>query len=627
LVFLTDKKIPGRKHSMKAFHKIITGLLLVIGTCCVSGNSYAQGGGIMEMEKDAFSFLSQKDYKSAMPLLGQLFQMAPYDKKYYDSYYKALIELKSYDTAIALSQYMTRIRKEDLSIWVDKGQAQVLKGDKKQGEKTFQEAISLMVGNEFQATGLAAAFRYFGYTDYELKTYEAFQQKINNPYAFAYELAILYDAKGETDKALDMLLLSLAVRPYGMENAKQAMESVINNNPKKQKKAENAVSRKLKEEPGNYLWRELFTWLQSGKGDKSEQLKDIIKLDQEQAQDGKMVYNWAVEQYQKEEWEHALQGLDYLKKLPRQNPLRPSAMQAILDLRQRKLEQTFPVQQDNVTKILAEYKEFFTEYPDLKNGKAILGYAKTLALYADQPQAAIDTLQVCINTAYIPAELRGEAQLDMGDYQVLLGNIWQAALLYSQVDKAFKEDMLGEEARFRNAKLSYYRGDFEYAQGQLSVLKASTTELIANDALYLSVLITENTPEDKNFEALSRFAKADLLQFQHKYAEADQLLDSLSKAYPDNDLQDDIHLQRANIAMKMQDYDKAVIQLKVIQDKYGDDVLADDACMRLAEIYEKRYKDKEKAKAEYENLVLKYPGSSFVQQARARFEALSNPKT
>ncbi|MBL7707120.1 MAG: tetratricopeptide repeat protein [Taibaiella sp.] len=610
---------------MKALRKIITGLFFT-GLLCATGESYAQGG-IQELEKDAFSFLALKDYKSAMPLLNQLFQMAPYDKKYYDSYYKALIEVKSYDTAIALSQYMTRIRKEDLSIWVDKGQAQLLNGNKKLADQTFREAIGLQVGNEFQTAGLATAFRFLNYPDYEISTYETYQQKSGNPYAFSYELAILYDAKGETDKAFDMLLLSLVARPYGMENAKQAMEKVIDNNPKKQKKAETVIARKLKEEPGNYLWKELFTWLQSGKGDKSEQLKDIIKLDIEQGQDGKMVFNWAAEQYQKEEWEHALQGLDYLGTLPVQNPLRPSALQARLDIRQKKLEQTFPVEAENVKKILGEYYTFFSEYPDLKNGKAILGYAKTLALYADQPQAAIDTLQACINLPYIPAEIKGAAQLDMGDYQILLGNIWQAALLYSQVDKSFKEDMLGEEARFRNAKLSYYRGDFEYAQGQLSVLKASTTELIANDALYLSVLITENTPEDKNFEALGRFAKADLLQFQHKYAEADQLLDSLAKAFPDNDLQDDIHLQRAGIAMKMQDYDKAVAQLKIIRDKYGDDVLADDACMRLAEIFEQRYKDKEKARAEYENLIIKYPGSSFVQQARARFEALSNPKT
>lgn len=36
-------------------------------------------------------------------------------------------------------------------------------------------------------------------------------------------------------------------------------------------------------------------------------------------------------------------------------------------------------------------------------------------------------------------------------------------------------------------KLAYYRGDFKYAQGLLDVLKAATSELVANDAMQLSV--------------------------------------------------------------------------------------------------------------------------------------------
>src|SRR5690606_27702483 len=113
-----------------------------------------------------------------------------------------------------------------------------------------------------------------------------------------------------------------------------------------------------------------------------------------------------------------------------------------------------------------------------------------------------------------------------------------------QVDKMYKQDMLGEEARFRNAKLAYYRGDFQWAQTQLTVLKSSTTELIANDALYLSVLITENTPPDSNITPLLRFAHADLLLFQNKTKEADLLLDSIATTFPENPLQDDILMLR-----------------------------------------------------------------------------------
>src|SRR5690606_25809785 len=158
--------------------------------------------------------------------------------------------------------------------------------------------------------------------------------------------------------------------------------------------------------------------------------------------------------------------------------------------------------------------------------------------------------------------------LQLGDYFVLQGKVWDASLTYSQVDKAFKEDMLGEEARFRNAKLAYYRGDFEWAQGQLSVLKASTSELIANDALYLSVLITENIPPDSNLVPLQKFAYADLLLFQNKDKEAEKLLDSVSQAYPKHPLNDDILLLRAKMAVKHRAYNDALTYLKEIYEKY-----------------------------------------------------------
>lgn len=587
-------------------------------------NVFAQS--TLDREKEVQLLISQKEYRKALPILHELFESAPYDKKFYDNYYKVLIDVKSYDTAFALSEYMTKIRKEDLSIYVDKGNALELKGDKKQATKEYTQALELLSGNEYQASGLAAAFRFIGKTDFEIQTYEAYQKQINNPHAFAYDLAILYDKAGATDKAVDMVLKSIAAQPFSFENAKQALERIIAGDPKKTKRAETAILKLVKEDAKNYLWRELFTWMQSEKGDRSGQLAEIIKLDELQEQRGALVFRWVREQYQKEELEHALQGLNYILGL-NENILQADAGMMALTIKQLQLERTFPINANHVNQLLNEYQNYFAKYPQQKNGNAIIAYTKLLGLYANQPKAAIDTLEAVLVNNRVTPQIVGEAKLAMGDFQILLGNVWQAALLYSQVDKSFKEDYLGEEARFRNAKLSYYRGDFEYAQGQLSVLKASTSEFIANDALYLSVLITENTPEDKSFDALKLFAKADLLQFQHKYAEADRLLDSLSEAFLEDELLDDVFLQRAHIAMKKQDYEAAARFLKVIIDKYGDDVLADDALMQLATIYEQQFKDIAKARTSYEELVVKYPGSSFAQQARARIAALANSGT
>ncbi|HMT36205.1 MAG TPA: tetratricopeptide repeat protein, partial [Chitinophagaceae bacterium] len=181
---------------------------------------------------------------------------------------------------------------------------------------------------------------------------------------------------------------------------------------------------------------------------------------------------------------------------------------------------------------------------------------------------------------------------------------------------------------YKNAKLSYYTGDFVWAQGQLDVLKASTSELIANDALNLSVLITENNPiADSNTTPLLMFAHADLLAFQNKDEEALTTLDSIELIYPKHPLQDDILMERARIAMKKQDYSEAALQLQKITTQYADDVLADDALYHLAFINENYFSNKDEAKRLYEQLIIKYPGSTFINEARKRFRALRGDKT
>jgi outer membrane protein assembly factor BamD (BamD/ComL family) len=216
--------------------------------------------------------------------------------------------------------------------------------------------------------------------------------------------------------------------------------------------------------------------------------------------------------------------------------------------------------------------------------------------------------------------------VQLGDYQVLAGRLWEASLTYSQVDKEFKQDPLGEDARFRNAKLAYYRGDFVWAQSQLSLLKASTSDLISNDAIDLSVLITENVP-DSDDVPLQRFAYAGLLLFQNKDAEVETLLDSIAKAYPKHPLNDDILMMRADMAIKHRDYIKSIEYLKKIKELYGDDVLGDDAVFKMADIYQTDLHQNDLAKQYYEQLIIDYPGSTYVQTARQKLNELNSGTT
>jgi len=220
------------------------------------------------------------------------------------------------------------------------------------------------------------------------------------------------------------------------------------------------------------------------------------------------------------------------------------------------------------------------------------------------------------------AQTRAEFKIQLADIYLLKNVIWDASLLYSQVEKDFKFEPIGQEAKFRNAKLSFYAADFTWAKTQCDVLKGSTTKLIANDALDLSLIITDAIGVDTNAAPLARFAVADLLIVQHKYDEAIVQLDSINKIFPTHTLGDDILFKKAAIYDKLGKYPEAEKMYKDIIEYYSTELYGDDAQFKLAELYEKKMIDVEKAKTEYQNVLTKYPGSIYVVEARKRYRQL-----
>jgi len=198
--------------------------------------------------------------------------------------------------------------------------------------------------------------------------------------------------------------------------------------------------------------------------------------------------------------------------------------------------------------------------------------------------------------------------------------------LFSQVDKEFKEEQIGQEARFKNARLSYFNGDFQWAQAQFDVLKASTSKLIANDALDLSVFIMDNLNLDTTSEAISLYSGAEMLVFQNRFEDAFLKLDTLRRDFPEHSLQDDILFLEAQIHEKKRDYAKAAALYLDIVEKYPQEIRADNALYAMAQLYENKLNDLEKAQTLYEKIFIDYSGSVFAVDARKRYRILRGDK-
>ena len=244
------------------------------------------------------------------------------------------------------------------------------------------------------------------------------------------------------------------------------------------------------------------------------------------------------------------------------------------------------------------------------------------AYYLDKPTEAITLLSEAIADVSADATQKADYKLLLGDIYLLSGEIWEASLLYSQVEKSFKFESIGNEAKFRNAKLSYYAGDFLWAKSQLDVLKGSTTKLIANDALDLSLIITDAIGVDTNEAPLKMFSSADLLILQHHYKQAVQRMDSINLLFNSHTLGDDINFKKATVFEQLGKWTEAEEMYKAILEFYPEDLYGDDALFKLAELYDFKIKDSGKAQKMYEDMLLLYPASIYAVECRKRFRQL-----
>jgi outer membrane protein assembly factor BamD (BamD/ComL family) len=185
---------------------------------------------------------------------------------------------------------------------------------------------------------------------------------------------------------------------------------------------------------------------------------------------------------------------------------------------------------------------------------------------------------------------------------------------------------LAYEAKFKNAKLFYYKGEFLLAQEQLNILKQATTREIANDAIQLSVFIQDQLLTDSVSDVLLAYSKIELQIFKNDFEIALTKLDSLLVLYPQDKITDDVYWLQAKVYMKIKEFTKAANKLQKIVDNYADDIYGDDAYYTLALLYQENLNDVEKAKSTYEELLVKYPGSIFVPEARKRFRLLRGDK-
>lgn len=573
---------------------------------------------IREQAALAEQFFKSGEYEKALSIYDQLYHKKNGDQIFYQEYINTLLKLKKFDEA---ERVIKKKIKENPKYKIDLGQLYLEKGEQNEANKIFDAVLDDMPADQMAISETANSFYAIGNYDYAIKTFLVGRKILKDEDAFIYELINLYRFKRIKDGLTIELLKMIAQHPEFLQTAKNNISRTFENEDD-YNFLKTQLLKRIQKDPQNTNYVDLLAWQYIQQKQFDLALIQIIALDKRSNDDGARVYALGNILIENKATDAATKAFDYLISKGEKSSYYIPAKVALLRLKnQQILDGNY--QPADIQSLVDAYNELLNQFGrNAQTAFAISHLAHLKAYYQNKFAEAEDLLVQAINYPGLKPETQAEIKLDLADIYVSDNQRWEAALLYGQVEKSFSGEPLGQEAKFKNAKLSFYNGDFAWAKAQLDVLKASTSQLIANDALDLSLLIQENLANDSTGNALKLYAKADLLQYKNQDQQAILTLDSVAIRYPQNDLADDILMMKANIYTKQKEYQKAADSFKEIISNYSYGIWADDALFKLATLEEDHLNDKVNAQKHYEELIEKFPGSLFVIDARKRFRNL-----
>ena len=594
---------------------------LVVWCMATAGMLFAQQGD----EQLAAYYYDHGKYAQAAQLYEGLYQRGA-NRYYYQRLLSTYLEMEQYKDAARLVERRQKSHPQELSLLVDEGSVYLRQKQEKKAVKCFDKALERIGLNQQPVADLAQAFLGIGRPAYAARTYLAARGKTRNSSLYFTELVTVYQQMGDYEAMTGEYFALLDNQPGMMNSVQISMQRMLQEAPdgRLADGVRRALVSRVQEHPDNKTYLEMMIWF-------SLQENDFrFALEQAEAVDarfpdlgGGQVMRVAQIAQNNGAYDVAADGYRYLQGKGRESTYYFDSRVGELEVDFARIGNNYILDAKSLTALKNKYLAAFDELGrNLHTVPLMRHYASLMAYHGGDAQEAVSTLDDVLALPRLTAQVRDEVKLELGDLLLFAGQTWDASLLYMQVEKSNKNDLLGAAAKYRNAKLSYYSHDFTWAKSQLDVLRASTSKLVANDAMELSLLISDNMDDDSTYGMLERFADADLLLYRGMLDSAWEAFDAVTRFALSHPLFDEVLMRKAQIRTKQARYAEADSLLQRLVDFYPYDITADDALMLRAEINEEHLGNRQVALECYEKLLLDYPTSLYADRARKRYNAL-----
>lgn len=604
----------------KAEISITVALLLTVGALIAQPSSD---------EQLAAQYYRQGEFDKALLYYERLYDRSPVDENY-TYYLGCLLALENFKEAEKLAERQEKIFPTVYQYRVDIGRVMLAAREKERAAKYFDRLIKGMEkASVSQFLEAGQAFLAIGEPDRALQVYYLGRKQIGLGYPFNFEIAKVLSQKGDTEGMINEYLDILEVNPGYIQQVQNTLNRYVGFEANTQNNAvlQQQLEKRVQKDPESAIYAQMLIWMYVQQEQFERAMLNAKALDKRAKGEGDQVIELANLAMSNFKYDVAIEGYEYVKEKGWGNYYYVEAMTGLMRALYEKTIRGIS-DQSAIQKLISEYQSAIAELGKREHTVPIVidcAHIKAFYETSFSETAISESLAMLENALSWPGidDLSAaKLKMEQADIYMLNNRIWDASLLYGQVEKKFKYDEIGHAAKLKNALVFYYSGDFGWSEAQLNVLKGSTSKLISNDALELSAFISENTGLDTTTEALAMFAHAQLFATQQKFDSAMWLLNKVEEKFPYHELADNIIFERAKIEASLGNYTKAAELYMTIPPLNAQGILADNALIEAGRIFEEKLNNKEKAMEAYRTLLSEYTGSLFIVEARKRFRTL-----
>ena len=560
----------------------------------------------------AESYFREGEYEKASQIYESLEKNNPFNTRYLKRLITCYQETSNYEKAADLlqkkllnnpSQHYLRI---EIGYNFDRQQKTAL------AKKEYDFAIDAITSDPSLGGIMGRMFQQNNLLDYAIEAYSKTMRLYKNA-SYEFQIAQIYGEKGEFEKMFDSYTQLIDKDENYLGGVQRFTSRYINEDATNSNNIafKKSLLKKSISNPKN-VWNELLSWLftkQKEYGKAFIQEKALFNRDPAYIE---TVFRLAKIAFENNDITTAKKCFDFI--LEKTNFIEEKITAELYLLK---------IAVKTTAKNSASlFEKTLQEYGVNRNSLEIqLEFADYLTFKINNPSKAIEVLEKALLLSTSKFK-NARIKLKLGEVLVFTGRFNKALLYFSQVQTQLKNHPLSQQARFKVAQTSYFKGDFKWAKSQLKILKGSTTQLIANDAVDLFLVISDNEPKDSIPSGLIDFAKADLLAYQNKNTEAIAIYSAMAQKYQGQNIEDDVLFNQAALYLKESQYENTISNLLKIISINAEGILVDDSYYLLAEVYKNKIKDTEKASEYYQKIIFEKPSSIYLVDARKKYREI-----